>query len=146
MAFRIKTTVKRNDIPKLIKSMQRNSQQAVRDTVRDIRSDAFDLAAKDTWAMASSIHVVTSDENGYEPAVALAKARRTKREKTQVTTRFAPRRTVTDPLVGEVVCPIEYAIFVEFGTRQAPAQPFMRPAAMMNWRRFVTRMKDVVRF
>ena len=48
-------------------------------------------------------------------------------------------------LAGYIVAGAEYSPYVEFSTRNTPAQPFMRPAAREQAPIFVRDMKNLIR-
>lgn len=48
-------------------------------------------------------------------------------------------------LQAEVISPVEYSIFVEYGTRYMFAQPFLFPAVYADWPLFQKRLTKLVR-
>ena len=97
-ALGVKIT-KQNRIPELRRSLRPRAEKILNDAATQIASLAFQLCPKDTWALAESIAIETY--SGHRPGFGVAK---------------------------RVVVGMFYAPFVEFGTSNSPAQPFLMPA------------------
>lgn len=48
-------------------------------------------------------------------------------------------------LQAEVISPVEYSIYQEYGTRYMFAQPFLFPAVQADWPLFQKRLTNIVR-
>ena len=52
---------------------------------------------------------------------------------------------VVRSMVSEVISPVEYSIFVELGTRNMMAQPFLFPALKADWPLLKQRLNKIMR-
>ena len=52
---------------------------------------------------------------------------------------------VVRSMVSEVISPVEYSIFVELGTRNMMAQPFLFPALKADWPLLQKRLNKIMR-
>jgi len=95
---------------------------AVGDIARDVRDLAEATAARLTGSMAASIYVTTHDGSDYGERTAEAMALNSKAVMLEEVTPDGPNEAV----VGVAA---SHGIYVEYGTRYAPAQPFLTPAA-----------------
>lgn len=108
-----------NHFEQLAEAFERATSQIVRKTAFDIQAGYVSRAPKDTGFMANSAYVVTSQESTYGQGGG-----------------SAPKDAYLLPEVEKpddnqtayVSVGANYAIFVEMGTRFAPAQPAFYPA------------------
>jgi|GEM_PF-3466357 len=117
-----------NNFATVAAALRANAKQACEETAYDILEVAQEKAPVDTGALRASIHPVFMDSSGYNPAIMAAK-------------QLGKVKNRPDPLPalglkpqndGEVCAAVDvampYASFLEFGTFQMAAQPFLIPA------------------
>ncbi len=117
----LSVTVK-NDFGKLTAAAIGQIDRAVRKAAFDIEREAKQRAPVDTGFLRASIYTVTKGGSGFKvsPSGATGAAQRTL---------FSPV-SLTDSHEAIVAVGAQYGIYLEYGTRRSPAQPFMTPAVM----------------
>jgi HK97 gp10 family phage protein len=103
-----------NLLPQVAEAFPRAIGQAVRKIAFDIQAQAMADAPVDTGNLKASIYTKTSEGNNY-PGNA----------DTNIIDDQVPE---ADETTAYVAVAASYAIYVEMGTRYAPAQPFLGPA------------------
>lgn len=149
-------------LPAFSAALTESLSEAVLKTAYLIEAEAKINAPVDTGALRASIHVKSFFDSG-EGSIAEAmkiNARAIKqRTKSHVTAalkkRHKPLKPIPDPLrildgsllIPEspleafVICPVEYAIYQEYGTHKMAAWPFMGPAVESQREKFLERVK-----
>lgn len=93
--------------------------KVVRKTAFEIQSDAQSLAPRDTGFLANSIYVKTSKDSSYSQAGQPSK---------EGSSLLPEVETPPDDQTAYVAVGANYGIYVEYGTRYTPAQPYLTPA------------------
>lgn len=138
MASKTSVTVSFNRFPEIAAALPKETDEVVRKAAFDIEARAKDRARVDTGALKSSIYVTLgSGESDYAQAASAAQAANPGVEVLPP----ADKPQAHEALVGPSV---EYGAFVEFGTRNTPAHPFMIPAAEEVRPAFVEAMKKML--
>lgn len=130
--------ITRDRLGELSELMRENASKAVRATAFNIVLDAQGYAPVDTGALKNSIYVVTDDNSGYQNASSDARA--VSADVEMLPEMAAPKSDLT----AIVAVGAEYGLYVEMGTVNAPAQPYLEPAAENNRRPFEQAMKGIL--
>lgn len=102
-----------NHTPELLAAIHEGARKAVKKAAFDVEARAKQNAPVDTGYMRNALYTVTTDGSNY-----------TSGDKT------LPQVPVpSDDLTAIVAAGASYSEYVENGTRFAPAQPFLMPAA-----------------
>ena len=101
-----------NHFPEIAVAMHKALSQVVRKTAMDIQASAASKAPVDTGFLRNSIYVVTSESSTYKGG-GKSLSEVTKPE---------------DDLTAYVAVGANYGVYVNYGTRHMPAQPFWEPA------------------
>lgn len=108
-----------NKFPYIAEALPDVLSKVVRKTAFEIQSDAQSLAPRDTGFLANSIYVKTSKDSSYGQSGKPSKEGASLLQEVE-----AP----PDDQTAYVAVGANYAIYVELGSRYAPAQPFLTPA------------------
>jgi len=106
----------------LAATLSDRANQAVGDIARQVQVGAVSNAVRDTGSMAEGVYVTTTDGSDYGERTAAA---------TDANPKVVILEEVTPDGPGEAIvgCAAGHSIYVEYGTRSMPAQPFLTPAA-----------------
>jgi len=114
--------VGRDLLASLSDTLAERADRAVGDIAREVRDGAVSNAARDTGSMASGVYVATADGSDYGERMAEA---RDANPEVVILDEVAP----DGPGEAVVGCAAGHSIYVEYGTRNMAAQPFLTPAA-----------------
>lgn len=112
-----------NLLPRVPGSLDTAVSRAVRKAAFDIQGMAMAMAPVDTGFLKNSIYVVTHDASTYERADLRASGKNSDAEMLPEIDEPPNDRT------AYVAVGADYGLYVEFGTANAPAQPYLLPAA-----------------
>lgn len=113
MTGKIRTRIIKNDLPKIINNLQANADEVALRFANEIKDEAQERVPVDTGALKRSIRVVVSQSEPHQFSVVAGGP-------------STPHR-------------VDYAPYVEFGTRKMVAQPFLGPAGAVVRRRWSRR-------
>lgn len=112
-----------NLLPHVPGALNEAISKAVRKAAFDIQARAAQMAPVDTGFLKASIYVVTHDDSTYDAAGDRAAGRNSEAD-------MLPEvSTPPDDRTAYVAVGASYGVYVELGTRNAPAQPYLLPAA-----------------
>jgi HK97 gp10 family phage protein len=109
-------------LEELAATLPERAGRGVADAARDLRDEAAARAPYDTGSLAASIYVATPQGSDYDERAGEAAA---------LNPKVVLLPEVERPGPGEAVVGVaaEHGLYLEYGTRYMPAQPFLTPAA-----------------
>lgn len=135
---RVTIDVTFNRFPEIARALPVEADKVVRKTAFDIEGRAKDLAPVDTGALKNSIYVkFGGGESTYNRAQVAASTMNPE-------SGLLPEMARPEAHTATIGPAVEYGIFLEFGTRSMPAQPYMTPAAEAARGAFIAAMKQML--
>lgn len=132
----VEVTTLFNLFPELPAAIQTAVKRAVRKAAFDIQADAMRGAAVDTGFLKNSIYVVTEGSSNYERAA----IRAGKKSDAEMLPEVDPP---PDKMTAYVAVGADYGVYVEFGTINMAAQPYLTPAAEWVRPQFIAALKEI---
>lgn len=135
-----------NHFPQIAERVTKATSKIVRKVAFDVQADAASLAPVDTGFLKNSIYVVTADKSTYGGGVSVARApkagkkgyvsrgqlkgfvKRKERQRAQEAMLLSEVAGPPDDQTAYVAVGASYGIYLEYGTRYMPAQPYFYPA------------------
>lgn len=123
--------------PELPAAIQAAVRRAVRKAAFDIQADAMRGAPVDTGFLKNSIYVVTEGSSNYERATIRAG------KKSGGAEMLPEVDPPPDKMTAYIAVGADYGVYVEFGTVNMAAQPYLTPAAEWVRPQFIAALKEI---
>lgn len=142
---RVFVRLRKDRLDGLIANLTRKTREAVDETATNIQFRAKQIAPKDTTSLSESIYINNGEESDYLQRTSTARS--VNREVIileQIDPEFAISLGDTHAQYTQVIgVAAGHGMFIEFGTRFMPPQPYMTPAVEPERDQFVERMKHI---